>query len=213
MALLRSHRASIPPAVPPPTRHSLALRQLLRCLDGERKARILDLGAASGANVAFFSRHPCTLHIADLYRALRSSLGLPRDASDLDAALEPQLPPGPFDLILAWDLFDYFDREQLQVLGRHLARCSRAGTQLYAIVSYLHQVPDRPHRFEIVDEETLVYGDPSGLPRPAPAYREPDLVRLLPSFTVEASYLLRHGVQEYILVGKGEDEAAPPPAA
>jgi hypothetical protein len=206
MALLRGSRTpAVPVLTPGPTgRHSLALRPLLRCLGTERKACVLDLGPASGANVAFFSRRPCTLHIADLYRALRSDLGLPRDATELDAALAPQLPEGPFDLVLAWDLFDYFDRAQLEVLGRHLAERCRPSALVFAIVSYLHQIPDRPHRFEILDEERLVYGDASGLSRPAPGYREPDLMRLLPGFEVEASYLLRHGVQEYVLARRSE---------
>jgi hypothetical protein len=209
MTLLRGSRVS---EVPPPTtgpvgRHSLALRQLLRCLGADRKGCVLDLGPASGANVAFFSRRPCTLHIADLYRALRSDRGLPRDATELGIVLPQQLPPGPFDLILAWDLFDYFDRAQLEVLGQELAvRCRPAGL-VFAIVAYLHQIPDRPHRFEILDEESLLYGDASGLSRPAPGYREPDLVRMLPGFDVEASYLLRHGVQEYLFARR--PDAAP----
>ncbi|MGH9465113.1 MAG: methyltransferase domain-containing protein, partial [Thermoanaerobaculia bacterium] len=196
------------PTPGPAGRHSLALRPLLRRLGTDRKACVLDLGPASGANVAFFSRRPCTLHIADLYRALRSDSGLPRDAAELDSALAPQLPEGPFDLVLAWDLLDYFDRAQLEVLGRHLAERCRPSALVFAIVSYLHQIPDRPHRFEILDEESLVYGDASGLSRPSPGYREPELVRLLPGFAVEASYLLRHGVQEYVLARR--PETAPP---
>lgn len=207
MARLRGSRVSESHVLtaPPAGRHSLALPQVLRRLQADRKTRVLDLGAASGANVVFFSRRPCTFHIADLYRGLRSELGLPRDAATLDEALAPQLPEGPFDLVLAWDLLDYFDRSQLEVLGRHLASRCRPGALLFGIVSYLHQIPDRPHRFEILDEETLAYGDASGLTRPAPGYREPDLVRLLPGFAVEASYLLRHGVQEYLLARRADE--------
>ncbi len=206
MALLRGSRASEAPVLTSGAtgRHSLALRPLLQRLGAEGKANVLDLGPASGANVAFFSRRPCTLYIADLFRALRSDLGLPRDAATLDAALAPQLPEGPFDLILAWDLFDYFDRAQLEVLGRHLAERCRSDALVFAIVSYLHQIPDRPHRFEILDEESLRYADASGLSRPAPGYREPDLMRMLPGFAVESSYLLRHGVQEYLLARRSE---------
>ncbi len=210
MALLRGSRA---PTAPLPTavpagRHSLALGALLQRLAANRKTCVLDLGPASGANVAFFSRRPCTLHIADLYRALRSERGMPRDATELDAALTVQLPEGPFDLILAWDLFDYFDRGQLEVLGRHLAARCQPDALVFAIVSYLHQIPDRPHRFEILHEEGLLYGDASGLTRPAPGYREPDLVRMLPGFEVEASYLLRHGVQEYVLARRAGTAAS-----
>lgn len=199
MSLLRTSRPVAPPEADsePLDRHSLALAEVLRTVAAPGKTQVLDLGAASGANVAYLSRHACTLHIADLHRTVGAAEGDNEEA--LERAFERQLPGGPFDLVLAWDLFDYVGRTGLRVLGRLLAERTAPGSLLFALVSFHPRISDRPHRFQIVDPETLRYGDPSGLERPSPGYREPDLVRLLPGFEVTGSYLLRHGIQEYLL--------------
>jgi len=208
MPLLRTGRpVASPEASPAPAdRHSLALAEVLRAVAAPGKTQVLDLGPANGANVAFLSRYACTLHIADLYRTVGLAEGEHEEA--LERAFERQLPDGPFDLVLAWDLFDYVGRTGLQVLGRQLADRTRPGSVLFALVSFHPRITDRPHRFQIVDAETLRYGDPSGLERPSPGYREPDLVRLLPGFEVSGSYLLRHGIQEYLLTRRAHESAA-----
>ncbi|MEZ5331530.1 MAG: methyltransferase domain-containing protein [Thermoanaerobaculia bacterium] len=199
MPLLRTGRSAVPPDVEsaPPDRHSLALAEVLRTVAAPGKTQILDLGPANGANVAYLSRYACTLHIADLYRTVGAADG--ENEEVLERAFDRQIPQGTFDLVLAWDLFDYLGRTGLQALGRQLAQRTAPGGLLFALVSFHPRIPDRPHRFQIVDPETLRYGDPSGLERPAPGYREPDLIRLMPGFEVGGSYLLRHGVQEYLL--------------
>jgi len=208
MPLLRTGRPVAPPeASPAPAdRHSLALAEVLRAVAAPGKTQVLDLGPANGANVAFLSRYACTLHIADLYRTVGLAEGEHEEA--LERAFERQLPDGPFDLVLAWDLFDYVGRTGLQVLGRQLADRTRPGSVLFALVSFHPRITDRPHRFQIVNAETLRYGDPSGLERPSPGYREPDLVRLLPGFEVSGSYLLRHGIQEYLLTRRAHESGA-----
>lgn len=207
MSLLRTGRSVAPTEVdsPPPDRHSLALAEVIRTVAAPGKTQVLDLGPANGANVAYLSRYACTLHIADLYRTVGAAEGEHEEA--LERAFERQLPEGSFDLVLAWDLFDYLGRTGLQVLGRQLAGRTAPGALLFALVSFHPRISDRPHRFQIVDTETLRYGDPSGLERPAPGYREPDLVRLLPGFDVTGSYLLRHGVQEYLLTRRSATES------
>lgn len=199
MSLLRTGRPVTPPEQrpAPANRHSLALAEVLRAIAAPGKTRILDLGPANGANVAHLSRYACTLHIADLYRTVGLADG--EHEESLERAFERQLPEGPFDLVLAWDVFDYLGRTGLQVLGRALVARTVPGSLLFALVSFHSRIPDRPHHFQIIDAETLRYGDPSGLERPSPRYREPDLVRLLPGFEVTGSYLLRHGIQEYLL--------------
>lgn len=206
--LLRTGRPVAPPeAHPAPAdRHSLALAEVLRAVAAPGKTRVLDLGPANGANVAYLSRYACTLYIADLYRTVGLADGANEES--LERAFERQLPQGPFDLVLAWDVFDYLGRTGLQVLGRALVARTVPGSLLFALVSFHPRIPDRPHHFQIVDPETLRYGDPSGLERPSPRYREPDLVRLLPGFEVTGSYLLRHGVQEYLLTRRAAEQDA-----
>jgi SAM-dependent methyltransferase len=181
---------------------TLGLGGVLRELERKRRPRVLDLGPALGASVEFLARYSVQLFIADLYRSVRSSTGqLPPDASRLRRLLEEQLPvpeDGPFDLVLAWDLLNYFATDQLEALGQHLGALCRPGGQMFALVATRGPISDRPRTFEIIAHDALRYGANAAAERPIPGYRETALERLLDAFAVQTSYLLRNGMQEYI---------------
>jgi len=182
-------------------RTSLGLRELLRGLPRDRRHSVLDLGPASNGNVTFFAEHSCRLYIADLFQTLRQRGGLPPEqAAAFDRELTASLPEDSFDLIICWDLLNYLSGPQMEILGRHLAARSHPGSRMFALVAPHGEIPDVPQRFEIVSAETVRYITRSTARRPAPAYREPELNRWIAPFAVESSYLLRHGMQEYILV-------------
>ena len=84
-------------------------------------------------------------------------------------------------------------------LGRHLARLCNRNSLLFFLVSNRPEVPELPGRFLMLDPETLRYENRSKRSRPNPGYKEPDLERLMPAFEVETSFLLRSGIQEYVL--------------
>ncbi len=202
---------------PPPAGHqSLALRSILDRLAHRRRPRVLDLGRAAGANVEFFAGHGCSLYIADLYRSLAGEGRLPPDPPRLDRALDEQLPQpatGPFDLILAWDLINYFDPPRLEVLGHRLGSLCRPGGQMLALIATRDRIADRPLAFSIRDAGNLDYRSSATGEHPPPRYIEAQLERLLPSFSVETTYLLRNGIQEYVFTRRALPGRAAPGAA
>lgn len=185
------------------TYHSLALKHALRRFRAVGGTKVLDLGPALGRNVKFLSPFISKLYIADLYETLKSTAGRnPLGRSKLERILKQDLPPAseaPIDLILAWDLINYLDREQLTTLGQYLAGLCRRDSLVVALISTLKEIPELPTRFLILDPETLLYENDSRRQRLAPGYKEPDIERLMPAFEVETTFLLRHGVQEYVL--------------
>ncbi len=184
-------------------RTTLGLRELLRGLPSDRRHSVLDLGPASGGNVSFFSNHSCRLYIADLFHTLQQRGGLPPEqAVPFDREVGATLPTGSFDLILCWDLLNYLSRAQMEILGRHLATRSHPGSRLFALLAPHGEIPERPQRFETVSPDVVRYTNRSTASRPAPGHREPELNRWIAPFAVESSFLLRHGIQEYILVHK-----------
>ena len=164
---------------------------------------MLDLGPALGRNVQFLSPFVAKLFIADLHDTVRRMGGrFTFDGFKLDRILKDDLPTaaeGPVDLILAWDLLDYLDTQQIEILGKHLSRISRKESLVFLMLSTRPTVPDRPSRFLILDPETLRTENTSQQERKAPLYKEPDLEKLMPAFEVETSFLLRSGIQEYVL--------------
>ncbi|MEJ2085085.1 MAG: hypothetical protein P8Y44_05315 [Acidobacteriota bacterium] len=185
------------------THHSLALKHVLRRFKAVGGTRILDLGPAVGRNVQYLGRFAPKIHIADLYNTLKllRSRRSP-DNSRFGRILDKDLPRADgrsFDLILAWDLLNYLDRPLVTQLSERLEKLCRRESLLFALIANQRQIPDTPIRFLIIDADTLRYESGSRKTRVAPQYKEPDLDRLMPSFEVETSYLLRNGMQEYVL--------------
>ncbi len=185
---------------------SLALRHALPA-----SGSVLDLGPAQGGNVAFFASRGCKLFIADLRGTVFSNPppSVRRDA--LALALDRDLPRGQsFDLVLLWDLLNYLDAAEIGMLGARLRSVCRASTIVYALISIRKNVPDRPGRYSVVDEGHIHYEVRSKLERPSPLLKEPELARLLPGFSVDSTYLLRNGMQEYLLQPRLEHPSQPP---
>ena len=212
------------PATPPQSttglRHAggkahqtLGLGPVLRDLERQRRPRVLDLGPALGANVEFLSRFGVQLFIADLYRSLQAKTDqLPPDAVRLSRALADQLPipaEPPFDLILAWDLLNYFQPEQIEALGSHLGQLCRPGGMLFALVATRGPICDQPLTFQILERDLLLYGEPVAAERASPRYRESSLERQLEDFAVQTSFLLRNGMQEYVFTRRVSHPAMP----
>ena len=185
------------------THHSLALKHALRRFRTSGGSRVLDLGPAIGRNVQFLSSFISKLFIADLHGTIWSQAGRSGlDRVKLDRILSRDLPTtnqNPIDLILAWDLLNYLDREQVTTLGRHLAKLCRRDSLVLVWLSTLRTIPELPGRYLMLDPETLRYENASKRERRSPGYKEPDLEKLMPAFEVETSYLLRSGIQEYVL--------------
>jgi hypothetical protein len=199
-----------PPAEPaeqpqPPKgipQRSLALNALVQQFRGEKKYHVLDLGPADGPTIEFFSRFRCRLYIEDLYDTLNSfDYFSPEDGFDYDVVFRYLLPfprELKFDFILAWDLFNYFDKDVLGSLTAHLTKHCRRGTILLCQIATQHHIPELPYRIRIVDDETIEYIPQSEVMKEAPRYEVGDLARLLPGFRSLSSFVLRNGYREYL---------------
>lgn len=168
---------------------------------------MLDLGPAIGRNVQYLGRFAPKIHIADLFATLKGfEARRDPDQSRFGKILDRDLPPPggpPIDLIFAWDLFNYLERPLLTLLSERLSGLCRRESLLLALIANKPQIPDSPTRFLIIDADTLRYESKSRSIRQAPQYKEPDLDRLMPSFEVETSFLLRNGIQEYVMARRG----------
>ncbi|MCP4200680.1 MAG: hypothetical protein GY769_01945 [bacterium] len=177
---------------------SLALEHALAPI-GSDHGFVLDLGPASGANVSFFAERSCKLFIADLNSSIFGSANPADRAEALGRALDLDIPTSdPFDLILLWDLLDYLDDAEIRILGSRLRPVCHATTLLYGMISIRKEIPDRPSRFEIRNVGSILYTAGSQFLRRSALHKEPELAKLLPDFEVESTYLLRHGMQEYL---------------
>jgi hypothetical protein len=207
-----------PTAGPEPEIHrSLALAALFAALPPESRVHALDLGAAVGANVEFLAgRFVCKLQVGDLYRSLVADAARFADPeSDLVALFREVLPAPPgrrFDLVFAWDLVDYLTKPQIRALATVLAERCRPGAQLFLMVSTGKEIAQTPVRYLFHDETSLLYRDRSPHTRPGPRYRPAEIDGLTPGFTLDRTFLLRHGVQEHLLERQDDEGVRGAPA-
>jgi len=186
----------------PPLYHSPTLKALVSRLSSEASYHILDLGVASGANVEFFSRFSGWLQIADLPDALASEELRSLLLTDPAAAFRMVLPVSwePFDVVLAWDVLNYLTRDQFRCLATHVGNLCQPGALMLALVSTRKEMSSIPLVFKIVDEQTLHLRPQTTAVQRSPRFPPAEVERLMSGFSVVQSVVMRHGVQEYLLV-------------
>lgn len=201
-ASVRKEQPRVPTAVEPRVHRSLALAALIDEIRG-RKVTVLDLGSAVGSNVDYLSQFGCKLYIEDLYTALSTRVSSGEDdlvGAEFFAEFLPVPEDTRFDVVLAWDLFNYLRRKELASFGEQLHHYTEPGSVIFAMVSYHKQIPAQPYRFKIQDDQHLIYNRRTAAERPSPRLVPYEVTGLLKGFRVDRSFLLQHGIQEYLLV-------------
>jgi hypothetical protein len=197
-------QTATPPARSEPDVHrSLALSVLLQQLEPGRKYSILDLGQACSENINFWAQYPVRLWLPDFYRSLNSSIAAAAEDISHESLFEQALSDAlesRFDIILVWDIFNYLELERLESFIGVLRKICHHGTYLFVLISTLHQIPTEPTHFRILDRERLAYENPSPVARQCPRYQPRDVKLMMSGFEVLASFLLRHGMQEYLFL-------------
>jgi hypothetical protein len=154
-------------------------------------------------NITFLSALACRVRIADLQRSLAAEPLEARRSQALTALFERLLPFTPderIDGLLAWDVFDYLRPEQISSLMARLTPACRPEALALVLVSTRSQIPAVPTRYRILDREHVAGDSRPERMRPCPRYRQADLARMAPGFSVKRSFLLRNGIQEYLLL-------------
>jgi hypothetical protein len=186
---------------------SLALKELLDSLRPGSRHSVLDLGPSVAANVRFVAAFSSRVRIADLVRSMAAEPVESRRPEATPALFERLLPIAPeekFDAVLAWDVFDYMRPDQVSCLAERLGRACRPDAPVLVFVSTRRTIPATPLRYRIVDPENVAHDGPREPTRPCPRYGQHDIRRLMPAFSVRRSFLLRTGIQEFLLApGQG----------
>jgi len=199
-------RAAETPAVavapePPPPFRSWALSDLLKRKSSDRPWRVLDLGPAYNVNLMWFAARGASYTVEALFGTIAPC----RTGGRLDTACMRALPDllrfpegTRFDVVLAWDLFDFLGAAGVAVVGERLRAVSHGKTLLHAAVAREGRVPPRPGYWEMVDERTIRHVPADGPLLNTVRFTDASLQRALGSFRVHKSYLLQNGLQEYL---------------
>lgn len=182
---------------------SPALAEFFATLDPDRPIRVLDLGPALRTNLEFYSSFASGVRIAHLLRGddLEGFRHLDPGPSDLFLSIMERLAPGdeePFGLILVWDLLNYLVGEQPTVLTHHLAAVAERGARIHAMTITAETMPAEPSCYEFMAPGCLNYRPITRRRTNAPDPPAAQVERWLDPFRITRSFVLRHGVREYL---------------
>ncbi len=187
-----------------PVFRSLALGALLQRLEEGRLYSILDLGPARAGNLDFWVPTARRICFEDYYRTWADKgFVKPEEGGSYLPLLGELLSfreDVRFDIVLAWDIFNYLDHDHVRALVEYVGRSCPPGAILLALISSAAMIPARPTVFQIRDREHLSYENSGPTMRPSPRYQPRDIARMIPGFRVLNSFLLRHGTQEYLFI-------------
>ena len=169
---------------------------------------ILELGPVRKGNVEFWSQFSNSIYVADL----RSSLPLPPLLPLPDDPEPPKrdwhqvlrLPEKRrFDIVLAWDLFNYLDLSDLSGLIGYLSRFCRAGTIVFMLIFDNQTMREEISVYQVVDESHLGYELGGAKMRECPRHHAHTLKQMMRNFRSADSFRLRNGVIEYLFIYEG----------
>lgn len=171
-------------------------------LKSSNRNRVLDLSSASQASFAFFSQLSCHIHFESLDDFLVESGALLTSGASLKEGLSRHLSTfneASFDIILAWDIFNYLDAETLLWLMSQLNRHSHSNTLLHMIKYVGRQLPAAPRHHQILDQHQLKLTCSSLLcSRPFASLDTTKMLKNMPGYTMEQSFMNHEGMTEGI---------------
>jgi hypothetical protein len=178
------------------------MAELLESRAGPRWS-VLDLGSSSNHNLGFFAATRARYAVEELFASLAPCRTGGRVDSRCVASL-PDLfsyPEGTrFDAVLAWDILNYLEPEVIQALVPRLVPWLRPGALIHVLISREGRIAAQPRPYELSRRDRVRQGPPKGGGTiPSPRYVQPTLERCIAPLRVQKGYLLKLGLQEFLL--------------
>jgi len=181
---------------------SPGLALLVERLEESEYAEILDLGPPRNAILALRAHAPCRIHIEDVFRSLRDAPAEGRSDGESASRVAPLVcAPRPcIDIVLGWDLFDYLTAQDIRTLMTEVALRCRQHALLFVLAAGRGPIPAAPGRCTIEGDGGLLYASTGPATGDSPAWSPRALERMMPGFRLLHSFLLGHGMQDYLFV-------------
>jgi hypothetical protein len=175
---------------------SNALRLFAERLDRLKEAQLLDMGPVCSENINFFARRVKRHYVCDMFLRLDQAR---REGGSLDKIWRQlRYPTGTFDGVLAWDLFDRLDDQDVKRAVTLCEEVVKPGGQMIVLVLGQQLTPPGVNAFVVRDDFQLY-------PRPQPHLKLPlrdrpnrDVMAILSPFKPIKSYIYRNGVREFL---------------
>ena len=179
---------------------SPGFEEALRGIPDDWSCKVLDLGPSVADNVEFVSSFASYLQIIDAIDRTPSGSDLEGGGFGRLSALQALLDRHrrSFNLVLMWDVLNYLSIDQSERLIRSVAELCLPNARLHAIVFATDTMAAVPNRYRVIDSARLAYEPATTEVGGAPNLPPAAVGKLLSGFRVEHSFVLQHGVHEYV---------------
>lgn len=158
---------------------------------------VLDLGPMSQGCFELFSDLSCRIKVEDIasYIAVQIGERNGRQKIDFNSYMQPYQEDEKFDVILAWDLFNYLELEQIQQLFEKLKPHCKQNTLIYMLRYVRKYIPNVPRFFEVKDQYTIEMTSGQMAPRQVQAPSTLQLLACMPGAFMQETNVERTGMQ------------------
>ncbi len=186
---------------------SPALTAIYNEIKNSDRNRVLDLGAMNAGCFDLFSNLSCKIQVEDITTRLREHITSKNSPENFDCGLDKSLGNydniEKFDVILAWDLFNYLDLKQIEQLFDELQEFCKPNTLLYMLRYVEKTIPVLPREIRVKDQYILEFLDQDLTERQVPHYGTLQLLKSLPGYYMQDTLLgqtgMLPGVTEHVL--------------
>lgn len=167
------------------------------------RSSILDLGPPTKNKLAFFADCSCRIYSNNFPDSFYGRLNYPGSVHSFSNTEFEEMLPGweslEFDLVLAWDYFDYMDKEGIKRFAHLLATRCRQDALLHFLITQTSQMSKTPALIDLGQGDQIRYVT-SGETRPATRHAVKVLEDLMPGFGIRKLCLLKNGLQEHLFI-------------
>lgn len=140
-----------------PQHRSPALTAIVNEVQRSSRNRVLDLGEMSAGCFNLFSTLSCHIQVEDLRNHIIESLASGNDAPevDMDECFIAYESEAKFDVVLAWDVFNYLAPDELRRLINKISMFFKPNTLIYMMRYTGKAIPEFPREINVSDKYML----------------------------------------------------------
>jgi hypothetical protein len=174
---------------------SYGLENICTYLSGLQHANLLDLGSRITRSSDFFHEYAENVYVEDLV----PSLIKPSSSNEPPKVLVRQhaLRYGKdikFDVILAWDIFNFCSREQLAFIYEKIKPHVHVGTKLVCFFYKSSELPEKPRKYYILDNKHIALVPSAKRSEAKEDFSSIALLKIFQHFQLEHPHILQPGM-------------------
>jgi hypothetical protein len=191
--------ASAAPSVAAPGQSCGGLGKALARALREGKPQILVLGPLCGDSVVYLAGRGARVHVDEVELPAPIPKAKPGEEVAPRRPIKIDQPSGAYDVVLAWEFFDFVPPERLPEFGAEVVRLLKVGGQL---VMFAHLKPPSEHavipRYRLLADDLVVREEPSGQAYSRYVHSNLTIERAIGGLAVQNIHLQRNQMREIL---------------